>query len=175
MAVSRIDILNQTFHRAVRGYNVQEVDALLQEVADTLGRMSEERAALEKRVAQLEGRVAEYQEREGALRDTLLATQRMVESAKGTAQREAALIVRAAQNRAETILAQAQDRLLQIQESILEARKLKTQFRLQMRSTLEMHLKMLEMSNAEDAELEAALARLKQKDAKKEQPAKREA
>ena len=162
MTVSRIDILNQSFSRALRGYNVEEVDALLQEVADTLGSLSEERVKLENRVAVLEGKIAEYRERESALRDTLLATQRMVEAAKSSAQREAGLIVQAAQNRAETILAQAHGRLVHIQEAIFEAQKLRAQFNVKMRSVVEAHLKMLEMSAAEDAELEAAIAKLRQ-------------
>lgn len=163
MAVSRIDILNQTFGRALRGYNVEEVDALLQEVADTLGAMSEEKARLADRVAQLEQRVGEYRERESALRDTLLATQRMMEATKNSAQREADLIVQAARNRAETILAQAHNRLVHIEEAIFVAQKIKAQYLLQLRSAMEAHLKMLDMSAAEDADLEAAVARLKQK------------
>ena len=163
MAVSRIDILNQTFSRALRGYDVEEVDALLAEVADTLGKMSEERARLASRVTQLEGKVAEYRERESALRDTLLATQRMVEAAKDSARREAELIVRAAQNRAETILAQAHSRLIHMQEAIFEAQRIKTQFNMKVRSAIVAHLKMLEMSAAEDAEIEAAIAKLRQK------------
>lgn len=163
MTVSRIDLLNQTFTRALRGYDVDEVDALLAEIADTLGEMSEERASLMNRVAQLENRIKEYRERESALRDTLLATQRMVEAAKDSARREAELVVQAAQNRAETILAQAHARLVHIQEATFEAQRIKTQFNMKVRSAIEAHLKMLEMSAAEEAELEAAIAKLRQK------------
>lgn len=160
MAVNRIDLLNHSFSRALRGYDPDEVDNLLQEVADTLGRLGDERVRLTNMVAALEERIAAQAERENSLRETLLASQRMMEDMKLGAQKEAQLIIEAAQNRAENITNQANLRLARILDEISEARKLKAQFEFKVRSVIEGHLKLLELGQMEDARMERATAAL---------------
>ena len=64
MSVSRIDVLNRSFAKSLRGYDTNEVDAFLQEVAETLGSLSEDRTLLTNRVALLEAELASFRERE---------------------------------------------------------------------------------------------------------------
>lgn len=149
MAVSRIDILNQVFSRSLRGYDTAEVDRYMQEMADTIGRLGEDKSRLETRVAELETRLAEYRDREATLRDTLIATQRMTEDMKTNAQREAQLIIDAAHAKAETLVNQGHMRLARLQEEILQAKKLRAQFEMKVRSVIDAHLHLLELSLAE--------------------------
>lgn len=160
MAVSRIDILNREFTRSLRGYNPEEVDNFLHDVADTLGRLGDEKVVLSSRVVQLEARLAEFEQQEAALRNTLLATQRMTEDLKSSAQREAQLIIDAARSRADNLLQQANQRLTRIFDEIAEAKKLKTQFEISVRSVVESHLKLLDMQRENEARLDAGVARL---------------
>lgn len=160
MSVNRIDLLNHTFSRALRGYDPEEVDSFLQDVADTLARLGDERVRLANLVAQLEERLTAHTERENALRETLLASQRMMEDLKATAQKEAQLIIESAQNRAENLTNQANLRLARILDEISEARKLKAQFEFKVRSVIEGHLKLLELGHMEDARMERATAAL---------------
>lgn len=151
MAISRIDILNHVFNRSLRGYNPDEVDHLLQEAADALGELSEEKAALQKRVADLEGRLAEFREREAALRDTLVTTQRMTEEIKSAAQREAQLVIDAAHAKAENLINQGNLRLARIQEDIAAARKVKAQVIMRIQAVLDQHQTMIDLEEEEDA------------------------
>lgn len=160
MAVNRIDLLNHSFSRALRGYDPREVDTLLQEVADTLGRLGDERVRLTNLVTTLEERLSEQMERESALRETLLASQRMTEELKQSAQKEAQLILESAQNRAENLTNQANLRLARILDEISEARKLKAQFEFKVRSVIEGHLRLLELGQMEDVTMERATAAL---------------
>ena len=160
MAVNRIDLLNHTFSRALRGYDPEEVDNFLQDAADAMARLSDERVRLTNLVSQQEHRLAEYAEREGALRETLLASQKMAEEMKGAAQKEAQLIIESAHNRAESLTNQANMRLARILDEISEARKLKAQFEFKVRSVIEGHLKLLEIGQLEDARMERATAAL---------------
>ncbi|BFR48805.1 DivIVA domain-containing protein [Nitratidesulfovibrio sp. HK-II] len=160
MSVSRIDLLNHSFSKSLRGYATEEVDRLMQEAADTIGRLSEEKAALAGQVAQLEARLAEFRERESTLRDTLMTTQRVTADLKASAQREAQLIIDAAHSKAENLINQGQLRLARIQEDIAEARKVKAQFEMKVRAVVEQHLRMLDMSREDDEALEAAAARI---------------
>lgn len=153
MQISRIDILNRTFTRSLRGYNPEEVDAFLQGIADTLGQLTEERVALANQVTILEAQLAEHKEREATLRDTLITTQKLTDSLKATAQREAQLIIDSAHARAESLMQQGNLRLAQLEESIGETRKMKAQFEMRIRSMIEAHLKLLDMENEEDAQM----------------------
>jgi cell division initiation protein len=163
MSVNRIDLLNHTFSRVLRGYAPEEVDSYLQDIADAMAKLGDERVRLANLVTQLEERLTAYGERENALRETLLASKRMMEEIKSSAQREAQLIIDTAQNRAENLTNQANLRLARILDEISEARKLKAQFEFKVRSVIEGHLKLLELGQMEDARLDRATAALNRK------------
>ncbi len=150
MTVSRIDVLNRTFAKALRGYDTGEVDAFMQEVAETLGRLSEDRTMLANRVSLLEAELVSFRERETTLRDTLMTTQRMTEGLKATAQREAQVIVAEAQARSENIINQSGLKLARLQESILNAKKMKAQLTMRLRAVAEEHLRLLDMESMAD-------------------------
>ena len=150
MSVSRIDVLNRSFAKSLWGYDTDEVDAFLQEVAETLGRLSEERTLLTNRVSLLEAELVSFRERESTLRDTLMTTQRMTEGLKATAQREAQVIVAEAQARAENIINQSGLKLARLQESILNAKKMKAQLSMRLRAVAEEHLRLLDMDREDD-------------------------
>lgn len=181
MTVSKIDILNHSFSRSLRGYNSVQVDAFLQDVADTIGHLTEEKTNLANQVAMLEAQLAEYRERETTLRDTMLTTQKLTDSLKATvqeesrrmldsaqderrriidlAQKEAQLILDTANSRAESIEQQRNSMLAQLDESIAESRKLKVQFEMKVRSIIEQHLKLLDMEAELDNDLQAQVDR----------------
>ncbi len=159
MALNRIDLLNHDFPRSFRGYAPAEVDRFIQELADTIARLGEEKLLLANRAAQLEVELDKAGQRETALRETVLSTQRMLEDIKEAAQREAQRVIETAQTRAENLSAQADLRLARITERIADARKLKAQLDLRLRAVLASHLKLLEMEREEDEQALAAQGR----------------
>jgi cell division initiation protein len=158
MSVNRIDLLNHTFSRSLRGYNPEEVDTFLHDVADAIARLGDERVRLQNQITRMEERLAEYAERETVLRETLVATQRVTEDLKIAAQKEAQAILETAQIRAEGLTNQGNLRLARVLDEIADARKLKAQFEFKVRSVIESHLRLLELSQSEDARMEAATA-----------------
>lgn len=150
MAINRIDLLNHTFSRTLRGYDPDEVDGFLQDVADSLASLGDERLRLTNLVNKLERRIAEQAKREKVLRETLIASQKMVEDMKAAAQKEAQLIIEAAQVRAENLTNQANLRLARILDETADARRIKTQFEFRLRSLIEGHLRLLDMGLQED-------------------------
>lgn len=160
MSVNRIDLLNHSFSRSLRGYDTEEVDTILHDAADAIARLSDEKVRLQNQIAQLEGRLADFTTRETALHDALVVSQRMSEEVRANAQREAQTILDAAQSRAESLTNQANLRLARVLDEIADARKLKAQFEFKVRSVIESHLKLLEMSQMEDARMEVATAAL---------------
>lgn len=161
MNLSKIDLLNKRFTKRFRGYCRMEVDQLLQEAAEAIGDLSEDKKELHRRVADLEANLGEHKQREETLRDTLMTTQRMIDDLKANARREAQVIIDEAQAKAEAILNRAHLRLAQIHEDIAELKRQRTQFEVKLRSLLDAHMRMLEMENQEQEQLEALESKLK--------------
>ena len=111
MRISPMDMRQQRFKTAMRGYDRTEVVAFLTEAADDYEHAMREIDRLRGDLMRMEALLAEHRERENNLRDTLLTAQRLSEELKDSAQTEAKLIVREAQGRADALLQKAQVRL----------------------------------------------------------------
>ncbi len=111
MRISPMDMRQQRFKTAMRGYDRTEVVAFLTEAADDYEHAMREIDRLRGDLMRMEALLAEHRDRENNLRDTLLTAQRLSEELKESAQTEAKLIVREAQGRADLLLQKAQVRL----------------------------------------------------------------
>ena len=103
MRISPLDMRQQRFKTAMRGYDRTEVVAFLTEAADDYEHAMREIDRLRSDLMRMEALLAEHRERENNLRDTLLTAQRLADELKETAQTEAKLIVREAQGRADLL------------------------------------------------------------------------
>ena len=122
MRISPLDLRQQRFKSALRGYDRTEVVAFLTEAADDYEHALREIDRMRSDLARMEALLAEHREREAALRDTLLTAQRLSDEVKENAQTEAKLIVREAQGRADLLLQKAQFRLEELDKDITEMR-----------------------------------------------------
>jgi len=120
MRISPLDMRQQRFRAALRGYDRTEVVAFLTEAADDYEQAMREIDRLRGDLMRMEALLAEHREREKNLRDTLLTAQRLADEMKGIAQDEAKLIVREAQGRADLLLQKAQTRLEEHEHDINE-------------------------------------------------------
>src|SRR5258708_37516865 len=111
MRISPMDMRQQRFRSALRGYDRTDVVAFLTEAADDYEHAMREIDRLRGDLIRIEALLAEHRERENNLRDTLLTAQRLSAEVKDSAQTEARLIVREAQGRADLLLQKAQARL----------------------------------------------------------------
>ena len=111
MTLDKIDLLDRTFSHSLVGYRRDEVDRLVAEAAESIGRLAEEKMALTRANDGLAREIAEYRAREATLRDTLLTTQRIVEELKGKAREEARRIVEEARGEAAAMVAEARGRV----------------------------------------------------------------
>jgi DivIVA domain-containing protein len=102
-----LDVRKQEFRRALRGYEPEAVEDFRMRVADALERVIRERALLEERLESLTEQLRGYRERERAMNEALVAAQQLREEMRGAAEREAQVIMREAEVRAERLLDQA--------------------------------------------------------------------
>ena len=105
------DIRVITFDKGMRGYNTDDVDAFLAQVADQIEAMEAEKAVTEKKLYMLAEKVAEYRKDENNLKAALLNAQRLGENVIQEANQRAAQILREADIKAEAVIAQTSQRL----------------------------------------------------------------
>ncbi|MEK7878747.1 MAG: DivIVA domain-containing protein, partial [candidate division NC10 bacterium] len=124
MRITPIDIRQQQFTlKLFRGFDVQEVDAFLEDLANDYEELVKENALLKEQLAGLEERARGVTDREKMLQDTLVTTQRMVEEFKENGRREAQLVVREAAIQADKILEEARAEEAKIKNQILALKR----------------------------------------------------
>lgn len=161
MDISKVDILNKKFSSGLIGYKKQDVETFLQEVADHMGLLAEQKEDIERKKRTLEEKLKEHKAREDTLRNTLVTTQKMTDDIKANAQKQAELIIRESQAKSEDILRHAHKRLAQIHEDISELKKQRAHFEIKLRSMIESHLKLLDSQDEDNLQLEVAESKLK--------------
>jgi cell division initiation protein len=122
MRITPMDMRQQRFKTAMRGYDRTEVVAFLTEAADDYEHAQREIDRLRGDLMRMEALLAEHRQREANLRDTLLTAQRLSGELKEPAGNEAKLIVREAQGRADMLLQKTQVRLEELDHDINELR-----------------------------------------------------
>src|SRR5512142_401605 len=94
MNVSPLDLRQQRFRSAVRGFDKVEVTSFLAAVADDYEQALRETDRLRQEVAKLEALISEHREHEKNLQSTLMTAQKIAEDIKVQAQDEAKRIIR---------------------------------------------------------------------------------
>jgi cell division initiation protein len=120
MKVSPLDLRQMQFASAMRGYDKNEVRALLADAADDYEQALREVDRLKQDLARSESALVEHRDREINLRNTLLTAQRLADQIKENAEQEAKMLVREAEGRADLLLEKAQARLEEIEREISE-------------------------------------------------------
>ena len=152
MRLSPLDIRQQQFTvRMFRGFDKHEVDAFLDDVADDYETVLKENALLREQLATLEERSRGLAERERALQDTLVTTQRLGDEMKAAARREAELHMREAELRGEKVVEGARSEEAKIRSEIQSLRRVRRQLVEDLRSTLESYYRMMAADFGEDA------------------------
>lgn len=118
MRVTPLDLRQQRFRTALRGYDRADVRAFLDEAAEDYEKALRENDRLRQEVMRLEAVINEHQAQERNLRNTLLTAQKLADDIREAAQQDAARIVREAEGRAELLLHKTQARLEDVQREI---------------------------------------------------------
>jgi cell division initiation protein len=118
MKVTPLDLRQAKLRVTMRGYDRNEVDALLNEVADDYEQALRESDRLHQELQRLEATVTEHREHERNLRNTLLTAQRLSDEIRDHAEQESRRIVEDAEARAELVLQKTQSRVDEVQREI---------------------------------------------------------
>ena len=150
MRMTAMDIRQQQFAvRMFRGFDPQEVDAFLEEMADEVDELSRENAHLKEQLNAFEEKSRGVEGREKTLQDALVTTQRIAEDFKENARREAELVLRDAQLRSQKLLQDAREELAKLTAEVGGLRRLRRQFGEEIMNALAMHKRLAEQALAE--------------------------
>ncbi len=146
-----LEIQKQTFSRAIKGYHADEVRAYLHLVAEEIERLLRENDRLLRDVTMLREDVEDHTNRERILKDTLLSAQRVAEELTANARKEAELIVKDSELLAERLVAQAQQRVADLERSIGDLRMERRAARNKLTTTIDMIQQMIALDAEEEA------------------------
>lgn len=122
MSLMPMDLRQQTFRTAFRGFDPEQVTEFLNEAADSFEQSRRDIDQVRQELGDLKAALKEHQDREGTLRNTMMSAQRMADQIHETAQQEARVIVREAESRADLVLEKARARIEEIEREIDQLR-----------------------------------------------------
>ena len=161
MNFTPLDIQQQKFKTRIRGFDVREVDAFLEQMANGFESLQRTHKDLQEEVRRLELEIQGYRKREETFKRALLNSQKVLDQMKDNARKSAELIIAEAEVKAEKILNKAHNRLAQLHEDISELKRQRMQIEVQIGSIIESHRKLLEISKEGIKEMDEEDAKLK--------------
>ena len=149
MRTTPLDIQQQQFRIKFRGFDIEEVEVFLEQMADAFESLQQENDRLREEISRLKDELREYKNREETLKLAMLNSQKGIEQMKEGARKSAELIIKDAEVQAEKMLNKAHGRLAQLFEDRIELKRQRMQIEVQIRSLLESHTKLLDIRKEE--------------------------
>jgi cell division initiation protein len=118
MNVSPLDLRQQRFASALRGFDKTEVTSFLLAVADDYEEALRETDRLRQDLSRMEAVNNSHRGQEKNLQNTLMAAQKLADDIKANAEQEAKRIIREAEGRSDLLLEKTSARLEDIQREI---------------------------------------------------------
>jgi len=156
MKITPIDIQQMVFQVKFRGYDKEEVNRFLEELALTVEGLNRENALLREKLTLTEQHLVELKRTESTLSNTLVSAQSLAEDVKRSAHREADLIVKEAELKASEVMRQARTELVNIQGDVSDLQKQRLLLVERFRSTIRSFERMLEVEETEAYQTEPA-------------------
>lgn len=158
MAIRPVDIRRKEFKSGLRGYDANQVDDFLDEVADAFERTFAENQRMLEEITSLRERLQQFEELEASIQEALVQAQQVARDLRRNAGKEAELIVREAKEQSHRILADSSGRVERVQESYEVLRKAKQDFANDFRHLLKSYLAVMDNADVASAkEIEASL------------------
>lgn len=144
MRLTPNDIKNKEFKRGMRGYNADEVDEFLDNICEEYEACFKENSLLKEKIAAANDKLDHYTKIETTIQNTLLLAQNASEQAKLSAQKEAELLLKNANETAQKIIDKAQGDVVAINDEYDKIKQEFIQFRAKYRSFMTAQLETFE-------------------------------
>ncbi|HLC16178.1 MAG TPA: DivIVA domain-containing protein [Thermodesulfovibrionia bacterium] len=147
MKITPLDIQKKKFRVKLRGFDNEEVTAFLDVVQEEMEGIVIENATMKEELRRTEMKLKEYRDLEETMKTVLITAQKMVDEHKGSAQREAEIILKEARLKAHEIVREAEKRIIKLHEDISELKSIKRHFKEEVLRLIEGHKKMLPLDD----------------------------
>jgi cell division initiation protein len=137
MKLTSMDIHHKEFRHSVRGYNPDEVDQFLVDVADEFDRLFKENIDLSERLDAADVKVRSYTDMEKTLHNTMLAAQQSAEEIQNKARKEAELLLRDAEIKAKELIQASLAEKQRTQSEFMRIKAAEDEFRSRFRAVLD--------------------------------------
>jgi cell division initiation protein len=149
MRMTPLDIQQMEFKVAFRGYDKEEVNRFLEDIAQTVELLNRDDAVQREKIVFLEQQLSELKRTEATLSSTLLSAQSLAEDVKRNAHREAELVIKEAEQKASEMIHQARIELTDTQRDLTALQKQRLLMVERLRASLRMFERMLEVEEHE--------------------------
>ena len=149
MPLTPLDIHNKEFAKTFRGYDEDEVNEFLDQVIKDYEMIIREKRDLENQVNELEEKLRHFSSIEETLNKSIVVAQEAAEEVKGSAQKEAKLIIREAEKNADRIVNEALSKARKIALEIEDLKKQSKVFRNRFKLLVEAQLDMINSNDWE--------------------------
>jgi cell division initiation protein len=150
MRLSATDIRQQQFAvKLIRGFDPQEVDAFLDEMADSWDELNKENNLLKEQLTVAEEQKKATEEQNKSLQQTLVVAQKMAEEFRESSKRAAEIVLREAQLQAEKLIEEKREENSRLTADNDNLKQLKRQAAEQLLSTLRMIERLVEQRLAD--------------------------
>lgn len=158
MRITPLDIQQKTFKMKLRGFDVEEVYGFLEIVREEMEDLLRENANLKENIQRSDNQIREYRDMETTLKETLMTAQQMVEDYKTNSRKEAELLIKEAETRADSLIREAHEKVIKIHEDITDMKGIRRHFKEELKRLIENHLKMLEFDDRREGQGKEAVA-----------------
>ena len=149
MKITPLDIQQMVFKVNFRGYDKEEVNRFLEELAQTVEALNRDLAVQREKIIFLEQQLAELKRTEATLSNTLLSAQSLAEDVKQNAHREADLVIKEAELKAGELIRQARVELTDTQRDLSSLQKQRLLMIERLRASLRMFERLFEVEEQE--------------------------
>ncbi len=152
MRITPFDIQQKQFPMKFRGFDVEEVYSFLELIREEFEEVLRENASLKEQLSRADEQANKHRDLEDILRKTMITTQQVVEDYKANAKKEAELIIKKAEFRADNVIKEAQEKVVKVHEDIVDLKGIRLHFKEEVKRLIESHLKMLEFDREREGE-----------------------
>ncbi len=154
MKITPQDILSQKFDIKMKGYDKDEVNQFLMQIAEMLESEILDREQVKKELDKVKEKLAKFEKREDVLRDTLISAQKFSHEIKLNAERESELVIKEAEIKAEAIINNAINRQRDLKEEIRNLKFKRTEIENDIINMLSSLKELIESYRRDDKEFE---------------------
>ncbi len=150
MGITPLVVTQKEFTTRFRGFDVQEVDYFLEDVAKELNNLNHTIQNLHEEKHRMNLENQGYRKRENSMKNAMIQAQKVLDQMKENAKKSSQVILANAEVEAEKMLNRAHKRLSQLHSDIIELKRQRIQLEMQISAVLESHSKMLDMTKEEN-------------------------